>query len=345
MNATNDRKNDHINAFSEDAGIERHGHFFDAIQLQHRALPEIDFDQVSTQTTFLRRHLSMPFIISSMTGGQDDQLVVINQRLAQAAQQQKVALAVGSQRIMLSHKSAAKSFEVRQYAPDIPIIANIGAVQLNYGVTIADIQQMVKQIDADALYLHLNPLQECIQPEGNRNFSQLINKITDLNAQLDIPIFLKEVGCGFSLADLRLIQTTGIQWLDVAGRGGTSWSRIENHRRATVDDLGMIFQDWGIPTPHSIRSAKQHFPQLKIIASGGVRNGIDMLKSLVLGADLCAMAAPLLKPAQTSTEAVQIQLQHLQNQLQTAMFLCGVDKITDAHNNPQLLFDPSNPLS
>ena len=334
MSQIGKRKLEHIYTFSSDEAIERKGNYFERFHLTHRALPELNFDTVSTATMFLRKQLSMPFLISSMTGGIGDDLTTINRHLAEAAEAVGVAFAVGSQRIMLRQEQAKNSFQVRRYAPSVPIIANLGAIQLNYGVGYDDVMRLVEHIEADALYLHLNALQECIQPEGNRNFAALLEKIAQLNDALPVPLIIKEVGCGFSVQDLRALQAHGITWVDVAGRGGTSWSRVESHRRS--DDLGLLFQDWGIDTPQVIQAARIHTPSLKLVASGGVRNGIDMLKAIALGAKLCAMAAPLLQAALQDTQAVVQQLTMRQLELKTALFLTGCADVQSAYANESL---------
>lgn len=336
---SNQRKADHIDLFAIDHEIDRAGNHFDRIRLTHRALPEIALSEVDTACFFLRKTLSFPFIISSMTGGNSKQLVQLNQHLATAAEATGVAMGVGSQRIALSDQSAMKSFQLRQYAPTVPLIANIGAVQLNHGLELSQLDDIIGMLQADALYLHFNPLQEAIQPEGDTNFASLAEKIEAAVRHVSIPVIAKEVGCGFSLPDLQLLKQAGIQWIDVSGSGGSSWSRLENHRRKAMgldDDLGIVYQDWGIPTPQAIRIAKQ-CSGLKIIASGGLRNGIDMLKSMVLGADLCAMAAPLLKSAQQDTSAVIKMIKQLQDQFRLGLFLMGCATIKQAKGNKDLI--------
>ncbi|MBN2606882.1 MAG: type 2 isopentenyl-diphosphate Delta-isomerase, partial [Thiotrichales bacterium] len=196
------RKQDHIQTILDDPQIERQQSGFDQIQLSHCALPECDFDAINTQTEFLGKPLSFPLLISSMTGGKSANLMKINQTLAEAAEAMQVAMAVGSQRVMIEDASAEESFKLRRYAPTVPLIANMGAVQLNYGFGRDDALRMVETLEADALYLHLNPLQEVIQPEGDKNFAGLLDKIRQLAADFPVPIILKEVGCGLSATDI-----------------------------------------------------------------------------------------------------------------------------------------------
>jgi isopentenyl-diphosphate delta-isomerase len=338
------RKQDHIDALLKDPLIERNQSGFDAIQLSHRALPETDYDAVDTSTEFLGRPLSFPFLISSMTGGGAGNLHQINQNLALAAESMQVAMAVGSQRAMLKDAQALKSFQLRQYAPTIPLIANIGAVQLNKGVTLEDVQRAVDTLEADALYLHLNPLQEVIQPEGDTQFSGLLPKIAQLVEHLDIPIILKEVGCGLSRQDIQRGIDAGIQWFDVAGRGGTSWSRIEAHRHPSQveNSLGELFQDWGLTTPQALQQALPFQGRAHFIASGGIRNGIDMVKSVIMGGCLCGVAAPLLEPALQDAEAVKESLSTFHQAFKTAQFLLGAATINELFLNTDLLLQPEH---
>lgn len=334
----NTRKRDHLNIIAQDSDIERHRSGFAGIQLTHRALPEINLADVDTRCEFLGKTLSFPLIISSMTGGDDDHIRRINRNLAIAAETCGVAMAVGSQRIMMRNPAAKDSFALREYAPTTVLLANLGAVQLNKGFGIEECQKAIDILHADGLYLHLNPLQEAIQPEGDTQFSGLVNKIADINQQLNVPLLLKEVGCGLSTEDIALGKQAGIRFFDIAGSGGTSWSRIEHHRRQNqADDLGLIFQDWGIPTAQALDNAYRAFPDITLIASGGIRNGIDMIKAIILGAQLCGIAAPFLYAAEQSAEQVITQIQRLQQQYRTALFLLGCKNHAQLHGNQQYI--------
>jgi isopentenyl-diphosphate delta-isomerase len=337
------RKQQHIDAILKDPQIERNQSGFEQIRLTHRALPELDFAKINTKTSFLNRQLSFPLLISSMTGGADKNLVEINQNLAIAAETEKVALAVGSQRAMIVDKKAEQSFQLRQFAPNIPLIANMGAVQLNYDYGLDEAQKMIDILDADALYLHLNPLQEIIQPEGNTDFSRLAEKIANLNDKINIPIILKEVGSGLSAKDIELGIYAGISWFDTAGRGGTSWSRIESHRNNDVNNtesLGNLFQDWGLTTPEVLEIAKQYQKQANFIASGGIRTGIDMVKSVIMGSRICGMASPFLEPAINSSDKVTQKIQQVRQQYQVAQFLLGASDFNALFLNDTLLSHP-----
>ena len=340
MSVTNQRKHDHLRTFRRDPDIERHKCYFDAIQLTHRALPEIALDEVDPSTWFLGKWLSFPLLISSMTGGSEAIFRKINRNLALAAEAEGVAMGVGSQRVMFTTPAARRSFELRRYAPTVPLLANLGAVQLNYGFGIAECRVAVKTLAADALILHLNPLQEAVQCGGDTNFRGLAAKIGDIGRKLRKPVIVKEVGAGLSLGDVQLLVKNGIKFLDVAGAGGTSWSRIEHHRRATTetgDNLGLVFQDWGLPTPLALQALQPLHKKVTLIASGGIRSGLDMAKAVVLGASLCGLAAPLLAPAQESAKAVRTVIQRLRREFVTAMFLLGCQRVETLRGNAQLL--------
>ncbi len=336
---TNSRKVEHIRVIEEDAATDRRRGYFDRIHLRHRALPQLSLKEVDPSTEVLGRRLSFPLLISSMTGG-DHQLVRrINHNLAIAAQATGVAMAVGSQRVMFTAPEAADSFDLRKLAPDTLLMANIGAVQLNCGFGLAECQAAVDQLNADALFLHLNPLQEAVQPEGDTDFSGLAERIGEIVRALSVPVILKEVGAGLAPEDIELGLQQGVRYFDVAGSGGTSWSRIEHHRHdsGSGNDLGLRFQDWGIPTPLALQLARPHMENAVFIASGGIRTGIEMVKSVILGGSLCGMAAPFLKPAMDSPEAVIEVIQQLRQEFVTAMFLLGVPNIGGLHLNDALL--------
>jgi len=290
------------------------------------ALPEIDFAKVDTSVKFLGKKLKAPILISSMTGGTAEG-ARINKNLATAAQKIRVAMAVGSQRIAIENPKLASTFQVRDVAPNIFLLANLGAVQLNYGFGIRECRQAAEMIGADALILHLNPLQEAIQPEGNTNFSGLLAKIEKVAKNLTIPLIVKEVSGGISKNAARKLLKAGVKIIDVAGWGGTNWALIESLRRG--DRLtGQIFSQWGIPTGEAIKQCSE-LSGLTVIGSGGIRNGVEIAKALALGADLVGVALPLLKPATESSTAVEKKLRELIFQLKLTMFCTGVRKIKE----------------
>jgi len=336
----NDRKIQHLEIVNSDAESDRQQSYFDYVQLKHRALPQLNLADVDTAISFLGKHLSFPLLISSMTGGDHDLVRKINFNLAAAAEKTQVAMAVGSQRVMFNNPGAQESFALRKYAPSTVLLANLGAVQLNYGFGLEQCREAIAVLGADALCLHLNALQECVQPEGDTNFSDLSDKIIKVAQALEKPIILKEVGCGFSAEDVELVIKHGINYIDVAGAGGTSWSRIEHHRRVGISDhnsLGITFQDWGIPTPLSLELLKPYRESVTLIASGGLRSGIDMAKAIVLGASLCGIAAPFLKAAMTSSDSVVNEIEKLRKEFLTAMFLLGVDSVEKLRGNAALV--------
>lgn len=338
MEPINQRKLDHINIVSDGEGIDRRQCYFDRIHLTHRALPELNLADVDPSTKFLGKELSFPLLISSMTGGADDELVKINLNLAIAAEAEGVALAVGSQRVFLSDDAARRSFELREHAPSTILLGNLGAVQLNHNVGFADCEAAIQVLDADGLYLHLNPLQEAVQPEGDTDFSGLRNKIAMIVKTVKKPIIVKEVGAGISPEDVEHLLAAGIKHIDVAGTGGTSWSMVES-KRSDDPELGELFGDWGIPTPVALRMMKPYHHEVQLIASGGIRNGIDMAKSMILGASLCGLARPFLDPARESAEAVRVAIRRLKREFTTAMFLLGAGDIVGIKEREELILD------
>lgn len=326
LDSARDRKAEHIQ-LALDERMQWRQHYFDRLAFEHTALPEIDFDEINTETRFLGRTLAAPLLISCMTGGTAE-ATRINRNLARAAEEASIAVGVGSQRKALEDPSTAESFRIRPFAPSVPILANLGAVQLNYGYGIEACRQAVAMIDADALVFHLNPLQEAIQPEGQRNFSGLIDKIGAVADALDVPVIVKEVGNGISAAVARRLIERGIRMIDSAGMGGTNWALIEG-ARAADGDLGERFAAWGIPTPRVIRELRQLDAGLTIIGSGGVRDGLDMAKAIALGADLCGMAYGFLQPAAESKERVVDKIRTTIHQLKIAMFCVGARTVAE----------------
>ncbi|MBP0047725.1 type 2 isopentenyl-diphosphate Delta-isomerase [Marinobacterium sp. AK62] len=336
---TNERKIEHIRAIERDPDTDRNARWFDRILLTNRALPEVALDQIDPRVRFLGKTLSFPLLISSMTGGDHELVRSININLARAAECCGVAMAVGSQRVMFTHPQAEASFALREHAPSTVLISNVGGVQLNYGFDLDKCQRAVDVLGADGLYFHLNPLQEAVQPEGDTDFRGVAEKIGAVREHLSVPVLLKEVGAGLSPADIALGLEQGVTHFDLAGTGGTSWSRIEHHRRHDSSDIGVRFQDWGLPTPLALKQAAAFQDRATLIASGGLRDGIDMAKSVILGASLCGMAAPLLKPAMESAEAVVEAIERLRREFITAMFLLGTPDISALFRNTALIVE------
>ncbi len=324
-----------------DPETDRKKFYFDDIRLKHRALPELDLKGINPSIVFMGKKLSFPLLISSMTGGDSGVVRRINRNLALGAEACGIAMGVGSQRVMFSHPRAKSSFEIRKWAPTTLLFANLGSVQLNYGFGLKECNAAVAAVGADALYLHLNPLQEAIQPRGNTDFSGLAGKIGRIAEQLRQPVVIKEVGAGLSEKDVGLLVHRGIKYIDVAGAGGTSWSRIEHHSlmRDEKTNLGLTFQDWGIPTPTALVALKPYRKKITLIASGGIRSGIDMAKAVILGASLCGVAAPFLKPALESPKRVIEVIEALKREFITAMFLLGMSNVKSLRGNDSLILE------
>ncbi len=323
--STVQRKAEHIRICLEsDVQFKAQGSGFDRYQFTHNCLPELDYQDIDLTTNLLGKQLGAPILISSMTGG-TQQAKEINYRLAEAAQEYKLAMGVGSQRVAIEKPDVADTFQVRKIAPDILLLANIGAVQLNYRYGIAECVRAVELLEADALILHLNPLQECIQPHGDTNFKGLLERIATVCQQLSVPVIIKEVGNGISASTARQLIAAGVSGIDVAGAGGTSWAKVESERALTALQrrLGQTFGDWGIPTTECITTIRQIAPTLPLIASGGVRNGLDIAKAISLGADVAGLALPFLQAADTSTAAVAELVQILMAEIQTVLFCTG----------------------
>ena len=320
-----DRKAEHIR-LALDPEMQTRRSFFDDYRLEHRALPEIDYGEIDIATTFLGRPLRAPLLISCMTGG-TRAAARLNRNLAIAAEACGIAIGIGSQRKALEDPTTAETFRIRPHAPSVPILANLGAVQLNYGYGLDECRAAVAMIDADALVLHLNPLQEVIQPEGQRNFAGLLDKIGTIASGLEVPVIVKEVGCGISRAVAEALLGVGVRIVDSAGAGGTSWARIEA-ARADDEPLGELFGDWGIPTVLAIEQLRG-LPGLTIIGSGGVRHGVDAAKAIAAGADLVGMAYRFLRAADVSADAVVEEVGRLEEGLRTSMFCVGAKSLGD----------------
>ncbi|WP_235355232.1 type 2 isopentenyl-diphosphate Delta-isomerase [Aliterella atlantica] len=322
---TQNRKADHLRiCLDEDVQFHTNTNGLERYRFTHCCLPEIDRQDISLTTTFLGKQLSAPLLISSMTGG-TEQAGIINHRLAEVAQHYKIAMGVGSQRVVVEKPQVASTFAVRSQAPDILLFANLGAVQLNYDYGLERCQQIVDLLAADALILHLNPLQECIQTTGDTNFAYLLDKIATLCAKLPVPVIAKEVGNGISGVMAEKLLAAGVTAIDVAGAGGTSWAKVESERAENPLQrrLGTTFADWGLPTAECITSIRAKFPQVPLIASGGLRHGLDAAKALALGADLAGMALPFLQAAAESEAALHELVEVLIAEITTVLFCTG----------------------
>jgi isopentenyl-diphosphate delta-isomerase len=353
---TPSRKQDHVLlTVHEDVAFRTKRTGFEQWEFVHNALPELNFDEISTETTFLSKKLSFPFIISSMTGGYADARR-INKNLAEVCEEHRVAMGVGSERQALENPAFHSSYSiVREAAPSIPIIGNIGAAEVARMNDIAPAQRLVELIRADAFAVHLNPLQEFLQPEGNTNFRGVLTGIERLVRGLSIPVIVKEIGAGISKSVAQRLLNIGVSIIDIAGAGGTSWAGVEILRRkkikhaasgaksgSTVSDKNLTqrlseqFWDWGIPTAEALvntASLKTSFPSLVLIASGGITNGVETAKAIALGADITASARPMMQ--QLFTGGKKLLSQHLdqwRREVQGVMFLTGARTIEELHS-------------
>jgi isopentenyl-diphosphate delta-isomerase len=329
--ATPSRKADHIRINLErdvaGKGIENG---FDAYRFVHRALPEIDLADVDTSCRLFGRALAAPILISCMTGGTPE-AEPINRRLAQVAQHHRFAMGTGSARALLEDASQLASFDVRAEAPDVLLLANLGAVQLNKGYGIDDCRRLIDMLRADVLVLHLNPLQEALQPEGDTCFRGLLAKIAQLCSKLETPVAVKEVGWGIAARDVRALLDAGVAAIDLAGAGGTSWSEVERYRIADPwrTRVAASFAGWGIPTATALRDALAAAPGATLIASGGIRDGIDVAKAISLGASLAGIAGPFLRAAHQSERAAEDLAREHAEVLRIAMFCLGVRRLDE----------------
>jgi isopentenyl-diphosphate Delta-isomerase len=329
--STESRKVDHIRInLEKDVQFPRLTTGLEKYRFLHQAVPEMNLSDVDTKVSLFGKILSAPIIISSMTGG-TELAYRINQNLAQAAQANQIAMGLGSQRAAIENPNLAYTYQVRNVAPDVLLFANIGAVQLNYKYGAPQCQQAIAMIQADALILHFNVLQEAVQPEGDTNFAGLLHRVEQVCKNISVPVIAKEVGWGFSETNVRDLANAGVSAIDVAGSGGTSWSEVEYQRAPTAFHarVAASFADWGIPTAEAIQYAVQGAPELKIIASGGLRDGIDIAKCVALGAVAGGLAGPFLKVADVSTEAVDGLIRELSAQIRIAMLCSGAKTIAD----------------
>ncbi len=332
------RKADHLRiSLEEDVQFEGLTTGFERYHFIHQALPETGLKEVDLSLSLFGKRLEAPLIISSMIGGIEP-AGRINHNLARAAQKMGVAMGVGSLRPAIDDPSLARTYQVREVAPDILLFANLGAVQLNYGYGVEECRRAVEMIEADALILHLNPLQECLQEGGNTNFSGLLAQIEKVCHHLAVPVMMKEVGWGISEEVARKLAQAGVAGIDVAGAGGTSWSEVERYRASSeaMKNVAAAFAQWGIPTADSIRMARKGAPRVALIASGGIRTGVDVAKAVALGADGAALATPLLKAANGSWEAVVEKLDEIIGELRITMLCIGARNLRELKETPHL---------
>ncbi|NJN75098.1 MAG: type 2 isopentenyl-diphosphate Delta-isomerase [Synechococcaceae cyanobacterium RL_1_2] len=337
METTQSRKADHIRICLEEqvesgavsTGLENY-------RFRHCALPNLDYDRLDLSTKFLGKTLQAPILISSMTGGTTE-AQRINRNLAKAAQKYGLAMGVGSQRVAIEQPEVNATFAMRDIAPDILLFANLGAVQFNYGYGLEQCEQAVETIGADGLILHLNPLQECVQSHGDRNFAGLLTTIEQLCQQLSVPIIIKEVGNGISGELAQALIQAGVQAIDVAGAGGTSWAMVEGWRSNDPIQrrLGQTFAHWGLPTSQCIQEVRK-ISSIPLIASGGIRHGLDIAKCLALGADLVGLASPFLRAAHGGETQVEELIEVLMAELKTVLFCTETATVSDLISSASL---------
>jgi isopentenyl-diphosphate delta-isomerase len=337
-----ERKADHISVcLKENVQACKATTGFEDVSLLHRALPELDRQKIDISTKVFGYNFSVPIFVGAMTGG-TAKATKINIAIAEAVEQLGLGMGVGSQRIAIDNPKVEYSFSlVRDKAPTAFIIANIGGPQLVSKYGVKEAKKAVDMVKANVLAIHLNSLQEAVQPEGDTNYSNLISKIGELTQELDVPVIVKETGAGIAAEDAILLEEAGVAGIDIAGVGGTSWSAVEYYRAKASQDissqkLGLAFWDWGIPTAVSLVETVKSV-HLPVIASGGIRSGIDIVKALALGASLTSSTYPFLNPATNSSEDVKKVLQYLVQEVRTAMFLIGVNAIQKLQNVPVVL--------
>lgn len=341
--ATSRRKGEHIRICLEEqvegvdvsSGFERYG-------FRHNALPELSFEEVSLEADWFGTPLRTPFLVSSMTGG-TDAAGAINRRLAAAAEAKGWAIGLGSMRAAIESEELAATFAVRKEAPTVPVIANIGAVQLNYGFGADACKRAVDMAEANALVLHLNGLQELFQPEGDTDFRGLLRQIGGICRSLPVPVGVKEVGWGIDGETAARLREVGVAFIDCAGAGGTSWSQVEKYRTSPVRrQAAEAFAGWGNPTAECVKEIRERLPDAFLIASGGLHTGVDAAKAIALGADMTGFGRSLLpqaagEDAERSAERLLEQFERIEFELRTAMFGIGAANLRQLRGSARLV--------
>ena len=339
---TGKRKGDHIRICLDDkAQAKRATSGFEDIQLIHRALPEINKAKIELSTTFLGKKFSAPLIVGAMTGG-TEQAMEINANIAAAIETLGLGMGLGSQRAAIENSNLERTYRIaRQKAPNAFLIANVGGVQLVHGFGVKEVKRIAEMIDADAIAIHLNALQEAVQPEGQTNFQGVLAKICEIASALDTPVIVKETGAGISAEDAKALEDSGVKAIDIGGVGGTSFAAVEYHRVSKTEEgvqhfMGEALWDWGIPTAVSLIESAQTV-KLPLIASGGIRSGEDIAKALALNATLAGIVQPILQTAVKSASETEQKLTCLIEELRNVMFLTGAQKISELHKTPVVI--------
>lgn len=335
------RKQRHIRLTLEENVQADIGTGFEDVRLIHRALPEIDLDDVKTETELFGRRLASPLIVSAITGG-TDYAKEINATLASAVEEFGIGIGVGSQRIAVEDPSVVHTFSiVREKAPSALVMGNIGCPQLSLGWGVDEARRCVEMIDADALAIHMNPLQEAVQVGGETRYSGVLGKVQEVTGGLDVPVVMKETGCGIAHEDATKMEKAGVAGLELSGTGGTSWAAVEHYiareeGKRDQEALGQALWNWGIPTAISVVETSQ-VTNLKIIASGGLRTGVEMAKSIALGADAVGVARPFLEKAVEGSEALREHIENMLLEFRTVMFLVGAENLEELKRAPALI--------
>ena len=314
---------------------------FEDIRLIHRALPEIDLDEVSTETTFFGKKLAAPLIISAITGGTEE-AAKINEVLAEVAEEKQIGISVGSQRIAIAQPETIPTFSiVREKAPSTFVMGNLGCPQLSLGWGVPEAKKCIEMVEADALALHMNPLQEAVQVDGDTNYHGVYEKIKELGKNIDTPLIMKETGAGIAWEDALKMEKAGASGLEISGVGGTSWSAVEYHiakevGKKQMEYLGGALWNWGIPTAISVVETTQK-TDLAVISSGGIRTGVEIVKSIALGAQVGGIAKPFLEKAIEGKDALAEHVDNIIREIQVAMFLVGAKNLDDLTHIPVLI--------
>jgi isopentenyl-diphosphate delta-isomerase len=337
-----ERKDEHIRVcLEEDVKAKKTTPGFEDISLIHRALPEINRDEIDLSTKVFNHRFSAPIVIEGITGG-TEKAFRINAAIAQAVEELGLGMGVGSQRAALENSRLERTYSVtRKEAPTAFLMANIGGPQIIREYDLKKVRKAIEMIEADALVIHLNPLQEAVQPEGETDYAGILEKLREITGALDIPVIVKETGAGIAAEDAQKLKEAGVSGIDVAGAGGTSWAAVEYYRAKKrgdhrAEEVGMDLWDWGVPTVVSLVEVLQTV-DLPVIASGGVRSGSDIAKSLALGADLAGFASPVLGPALKGSDEVKEKLRIVMHLLRTVMFLVGAGSTEELKESPLVI--------
>lgn len=339
------RKDDHLSLCLTDEVRAPMVHSLDRVRLEYDCLPEVDFDELDLSTVLFGRRLAAPLLIGAMTGGSEAGARV-NRNLAKAARKLGLGMCLGSQRAMIEQPDLAWTYDVRAMAEELPlVIGNLGAIQLNKGVGVSEIQEMLGRLPLDALAFHLNPLQEAIQPGGDTNWRGLLERLQEVVKRLDIDVILKEVGAGVSKRAAEKLATLPVVGIDAAGVGGTSWSMVEALRAgdSPAAQAGRGLAWFGVDTAQSIQNCRAAFGDRIVIGSGGISTGYHLAAALALGADAVAVSQPLLAAAREGTDQVVARLEALLYELKVAMFCTGATAPKALRGIPRTAHGAQNP--